>query len=106
MVNENTGEFCEGESEEHCGCMRVSTCASLSTAPGGCVEVCTNAIRHKCKTKILKIALCRALWEHTNFDLREFIQTYQQYISKNDIHDLLDTLLVTSEHETTDDECG
>ena len=48
-------------------------------------------------------ALCRALWEHTNCDLRNFIQTYQQYISKNDIHDLLDKLLVTNEHETTDD---
>ena len=47
-------------------------------------------------------ALCKALWEHTNADLRDFIQTYQQYTSKNDVHDLLDTLLVTN--ETTQEE--
>ncbi len=49
-------------------------------------------------------ALCREVWEHINPDIREFVQTYQQYISKNDVSELLDRLQVTN--ETSDDECG
>ena len=30
MTHENTQDFCTGESKEHCGCMRLSTCASLT----------------------------------------------------------------------------
>ena len=30
MTHENSQDFCEGESKEHCGCMRLSTCTSLT----------------------------------------------------------------------------
>ena len=30
MTHENTGDFCVGESKEHCGCVHLSTCTSLT----------------------------------------------------------------------------
>ncbi len=33
------------------------------------------------------------------------MQAYQQYILKNDVHELLDKLIVTNENPSTDDAC-
>ena len=110
MVHENKGEFCEGESEEHCGCMRLNTCTSLAVklikSYGKAIPAGIHTEYHAYKTHPSpenSSALCQAVWEHTNPDLLAFIQTYQQYTSKNDVHALLDQLIVSNERESTDD---
>ena len=50
-------------------------------------------------------ALWKAVWEHINPELRAFMQSYQQYISKNDVHELLDKLIVSNDNPSTDDAC-
>ena len=137
MAHENTRDFCAGESREHCGCMRLSTCASLTekiiincekTLPNankghlmtsrgleiaeyfdGSWQICDKV--HECYNAYKKnpsiensTTLCREVWKHINPDIKEFVQAYQQYISKNDVSELLDKLQVTN--ETSDDECG
>jgi hypothetical protein len=37
-------------------------------------------------------ALCRVVYSAINPDLREFMHKYQEYVSKNNVHELLDRL--------------
>lgn len=112
MTHENRGDFCEGESEEHCGCMRLETCTALAVKfiqsyrehiPAG-IQKYYDAY-NKNKSLQNSSALCKALWEHIKPEQRAFMQSYQQYITKNDVHDLLDQLIVSNESESTDDTC-
>jgi hypothetical protein len=76
MIHEKKGDFCDGESEEHCGCLENEA------------------------------ALCKAVWEHINPKLRAFMQSYQKYISKTDVHELLDQLIVSNDSASSEDTCG
>jgi hypothetical protein len=111
MPHGKTGDFCEGESQKHCGCMHASTRTSLAvkliqsygrTVPAG-IRKYYDAY-NKNPSPENSSALCETVWNHINPDLRAFMQTYQQDTSKNDIQKLIDKLLKTD--ETTDDEHG
>ena len=137
MTHEKTRDFCAGERKEHCGCMRLSICVSLTekniincekTLPNankghlmtsrgleiaeyfdGSWQICDKV--HECYNAYRKnpsieniTTLCKEVWKHINPDIKEFVQAYQQYISKNDVSELLDKLQVTN--ATSDDECG
>ena len=112
MTHENKGDFCKGESEEHCGCMRLHTCTELAVKliqsygkpmPGG-IRKYYDAY-NKNPSLENDAALCKAVWKHVNPALRAFMQEYQQYISKNDVHELLDKLIVSNDDASTDDTC-
>ena len=112
MTHENEGDFCKGESEEHCGCMRLNTCTELAVKliqsyrkpmPGGIRKYYDPYNKNPSLEN--EAALCKAVWEHINPELRAFMQSYQQYISKNDVHELLDKLIVSNDNPSTDDAC-
>ena len=46
------------------------------------------------------------MWEHTNPELRAFMQAYQQYISKSDVHELLDELGAIDNDDAATDDAG
>ncbi len=99
MATVSKGDFCAGESPKHCGCMRQSTCTALAVIlvrsygkalPGGIREY--NEAYRQNQSPENGAALCKAVWEHTNPELRAFVQAYQQYLDKSDVHELLDQL--------------
>jgi hypothetical protein len=113
MPREKKGDFCEGESKEHCGCMRVETCASLAVElirsyggkmPAG-IRRYYDAYNQNASLENER-ALCKAVWEHINPALRAFMQSYQKYISKNDVHELLDQLIESNDSASQEDSCG
>jgi len=113
MTREKKGDFCEGESEEHCGCMRVETCTSLAVElirsyggkmPGG-IRRYYDAYNQNASIENER-ALCKAVWEHINPALRAFMQSYQKYISKNDVHELLDQLIESNDRAPQEETCG
>jgi hypothetical protein len=112
MTHEEKTDFCTGESPEHCGCMRLNTCTSLAaqliqsygrTMPA-CIRKYYDAYNNNPSLEN-NAALCKAVWEHINPELRAFMQAYQQYILKNDVHELLDKLIETNENPSIDDAC-
>ena len=112
MVYTEKEAFCKGESPQHCGNMQIKTCTSLAvkviesygnaTPPSIFNEY--HAYKEK-KSHENSLALCQAVWTHTNSNLKEFIQAYQQYTSKKDIPALLDRLIKSEDRESTDDTC-
>ena len=113
MTHDSKGDFCAGESPEHCGCMRLSTCTALAVIlvksygkalPGGIREY-NDAYRQN-ESPENGAALCKAVWEHTNPELRAFVQAYQQYLSKNGVHELLDQLSAIDDDDAATDDAG
>ena len=113
MATVSTGDFCAGESPAHCGCMRLSTCTALAVTlvrsygkalPGGIREY-SEAYRQD-ESPENGAALCKAVWEHTNPELRAFVQAYQQYLDKSDVHGLLDQLSAIGNDDAATDEAG
>ena len=109
MPHGKTGDFCEGESQEHCGCMHLNARTSLAVrliqTYGMAIPVGIRKYYdayNKNPSPENSSALCKAVWNHIQPDLRAFIQTYQRDTSKNDIQELIDKLLMPD--ETTDDE--
>jgi hypothetical protein len=112
MTREKKCDFCEGESEEHCGCMWLDTCTSLAvkliqrygkTVSGGILK--HYDAYNKNASLENETTLCKAVWEHINPKLRAFIQSYQKYISKADVHELLDQLIVSNDSASSEDTC-
>jgi hypothetical protein len=98
---EEEKDFCTGvkEREEHCGCMRVSECAALAAkvvvSYGGRVPVSIEGhYEEYMRNPSLEneTALCRAVYSAIDPDLREFMHKYQEYVSKKNVHELLDRL--------------
>ena len=113
MAHDSKGDFCAGESPAHCGCMRLSTCTALAVTlvksygkalPGGIREY--NDAYQQNGSPANGAALCKAVWEHTNPELRAFMQAYQQYISKSDVHELLDELGAIDDDDAATDDAG
>ena len=113
MTHEKKGDFCEGESEEHCGCMRLDTCTSLTVklirrygkSLSGGIRKHYDAYNKNASLEN-ETDLCKAVWEHINPKLSAFMQSYQKYISKNDFHELLDQLIVSNDSASSEDTCG
>ncbi len=94
-------DFCTGveELKKHSGCMRVRECAALAAkvvvSYGERVPVSIEGHYEEYKKNASlenETALCRAVYSEIDPDLREFIHKYQEYVSKNNVHDLLEQL--------------
>jgi hypothetical protein len=94
-------DFCTGveEREKHCGCMRVRECAVLEAkvvrSYGGRVPPSIEGHYEEYRRNASlenEAALCRAVYSEIDPDLREFMHEYQEYVSKENVHELLDRL--------------
>ena len=94
-------DFCTGveERKKHCGCMRVRECASLAAkvvvSYGGRVPLSIQGHFEEYRRNASlenETALCRAVYSEIDPDLREFMHKYQEYVSKNNVHELIDRL--------------
>jgi hypothetical protein len=76
MTHENQEDFCEGESQEHCGCMRLNTCTSLvvkliqsyGRAMTGGIHKYYDAYNNNSSLENDAV-LCTAVWDHINPEL-------------------------------------
>ena len=94
-------DFCTGveKRKKHCGCMRVRECASLAAkvvvSYGGRVPLSIQGHYEEYRKNPSlenETALCRAVYSAIDPDLREFMHKYQEYVSKKNVHELMDRL--------------
>jgi hypothetical protein len=94
-------DFCTGveERKKHCGCMRVRECVALAAkvvvSYGERVPVSIEGHYKEYRRNPSlenETALCRSVYSEIDPDLREFIHKYQEYVSKTNVHELMDRL--------------
>ena len=94
-------DFCTDvkERKKHCGCMRLRECAALIAkvvvSYGGRVPPSIGGHYEEYRRNPSlenEAALCRAVYSEIDPDLREFMHEYQEYVSKKNVHALLDRL--------------